>query len=947
MERNYSAIILILMLLLQGLFPLCALGQESFVYDRTKTYYNYIERYKETDTPLTKIIIPAETFERGEDSVVQVLPEYHGRENVLQWGDSPGTVDWVFEIPETGLYRIAFGYMLFGKQSELEFELRIDDELLFNDMDRLRLFGAWQDENEIRQDNRGNDIRPRQIPCMTWLEEDLSDKQGLYDSAYLFYFTQGEHRISLSVNRGQFVLDYIKIYNQPSLPTYEDYIAERSSIPAGGGYYKVQAESALVKSHPTLHPIYDRSSPLTEPADPAKLRLNTFGGMNWKEPGQWVTWEITVDEPGFYNIGMRYRQNFLRGLFVTRRLFINGEAPFEEMLNIRFPYSRQWQVDLVGGEEPYLFFFPAGVHQITMEVALGDLAETLRVLEDAVYELNDLYRHMIMIMGTNPDMYRDYNLEENIPDLLPRLSNVSKILEKQADRIAHMTGERGSEAALIDAIVFQLNSLVRRPETIKERLDRYKSNVSSLSAWILQIREQPLELDYLFVISPGQELPRARANRWESFVFNLKAFTASFTQDYATVGDVFDEKEALRVWIGQGRDQAQVVKNMIDDWFTPETGIRVNLELVQGGLIEAILAGEGPDVAIDIARAQPVNLGLRGALVDLHEFPDFPDIQERFAPGALRPYTFEGKVYGLPVTQVFQMMFYRKDIFAELEIEPPETWDDFYKVVPIIQRRNMEVGLPYQKMDSRELIDAGMGANNLFSTLLFQHGADFYNESLSATAFDTPEAYDAFEEWTGFYTRYSFPLVYDFYNRFRTGEMPLAIQPYTQYNLLSVGAPEIRNLWGMLPIPGTRESDGTINRSEGASGSAAVILKNGKDHDAAWEFLKWWTSAEVQERFGRELETLMGPSARYATANVEAFSNLPWSREDLSNLLIQWEQVREVPEVPGGYYTARSIDNAFREVTFDYRNPREAFVYHNRKINEEIRSKRLEFGLDK
>jgi len=93
-------------------------------------------------------------------------------------GDSPGTVDWVFEIPETGLYRIAFGYMLFGKQSELEFELRIDDELLFNDMDRLRLFGAWQDENEIRQDNRGNDIRPRQIPCMTWLEEDSFRQAG-------------------------------------------------------------------------------------------------------------------------------------------------------------------------------------------------------------------------------------------------------------------------------------------------------------------------------------------------------------------------------------------------------------------------------------------------------------------------------------------------------------------------------------------------------------------------------------------------------------------------------------------------------------------------------------------------------------------------------------------------------------------------------------------------
>ena len=32
----------------------------------------------------------------------------------------------------------------------------------------------------------------------------------------------------------------------------------------------------------------------------------------------------------------------------------------------------------------------------------------------------------------------------------------------------------------------------------------------------------------------------------------------------------------------------------------------------------------------------------------------------------------------------------------------------------------------------------------------------------------------------------------------------------------------------------------------------------------AWEFMKWWASSDTQVRFGREIEALLGSSARYA-----------------------------------------------------------------------------------
>ena len=62
-------------------------------------------------------------------------------------------------------------------------------------------------------------------------------------------------------------------------------------------------------------------------------------------------------------------------------------------------------------------------------------------------------------------------------------------------------------------------------------------------------------------------------------------------------------------------------------------------------------------------------------------------------------------------------------------------------------------------------------------------------------------------------------------------------------------------------------------------------------------------------------------------------------------LSAQRSQVVELPEIPGSYYVSRSIDNAFRAVLYDGKNPREVFEKENRNINQEIARKRRELGL--
>lgn len=173
----------------------------------------------------------------------------------------------------------------------------------------------------------------------------------------------------------------------------------------------------------------------------------------------------------------------------------------------------------------------------------------------------------------------------------------------------------------------------------------------------------------------------------------------------------------------------------------------------------------------------------------------------------------------------------------------------------------------------------------------------------------------------------------------------MAITDYTFYNTLSVSAPEIRGLWGFTTVPGIEQNDGSIRRDVSSGGTSVIMMDQAKDKEAAWEFMKWWTSRETQVRFGREMEGLMGAAARYPTANIEALKELPWPTLDYQNLEQQWHWVKGIPEVPGGYYTGRNLDNAFREVINNGTHPRDALFDYVEEINREIDFKQKEINL--
>ncbi len=864
--------------------------------------------------------------------------------------DGDSGVSYGFTAAESGLYAIRITYNLgTDTLTDAEFSLKLNGTAPFESAERIKLKGCYADDGDFTFDSNGNHLRPMQKAVSCWQSVYLQETDGLYDTPYLFYINEGTNTLSISANKGDIAVSKIELVgNLGELPTYEQYKNDNAGKDNNGGEYikKIQAEKPVLKSDPSLYAVYDRTDLATEPSSAANIVYNTIGQSNWQYDAQWIEWELEVQTSGYYQIGMRVRQDILSGFSTNRRIYIDGEIPFSELECVSFPYNRDWDIKLLGDSAPFVFYLEKGKHTLRMETVSGSIGEILRVLETEVYKLQYLYRNMIMITGTDPDPYRDYYLQNDIVGLLDGFKEISKTLREQKQKLDKIMGAKGSEGIVIEQMATFLESLIEKPSTIAKRLSTYNSYVSSLSGWIGSGRVQPLEIDYLFIKTENTANPKVSSGFFPQLFFSMKQIMMSFVTDYNTIGDSADFSQSINVWVGTGREQATTIKEMVMREFSRNTNIGVNVKLVTSSMLEAILAGKGPDAALFVGGDMPVNLAARNAIADISRFKDFKEVTENYYEASLVPFTYKDGTYALPLTQSFPMMFVRTDVLTDLEIDVNiDTWEEFNEILPILMRNNLQVGLG----DTIQTIKASGSGNNyghsFFTTLLLQNGQSFYNDSLTKTTFSEEAAIEAFTRWTNFYTKFSFDITYNFLTRFRTGEMPIALNSYATYNTLQVAAPEIRGLWTMLPIPGTKKEDGTVDRAVNSSMTAGIILKSERE-ELCWEFLKWFASNSVQTEYAYSIEALLGTSGRYSPANKNVISTQGWTHAELDALSEQWQAVREIPVIPSAYAVTRGITNAFRSVINNRENPRKTLLKYNNTMNDEIEYKWKEFGVE-
>jgi len=929
--------------------------------ERTGTYKGYLKEHSDAKEPQKTIDVDLYSYEG--DGNISVYTNFHNETKCL-FTDAESVVTYTINVPEAGFYNVYMEYLITESRGvAAERAFYVNGELPFDDALNLNFSRIWKDAGEKRVDNQGNEIRPSQTEEFDWQSSYFSDKLGYEMNPFKFYFEKGENTITINAVNEPMAIRKLSIVPVVHIDTYEEYIAKQPTNVASTGDFVtvIQGEDSTYRSESSLYAKYDRSSPTTQPNSVSTTVLNYVGGDAWKTTGQWIEWNFEVPEDGFYNIMVKGRQNYQRGSVSNRKIYIDGKVPFEEMQEISFEYANDWICRDVADENgtPYNFYLTKGQHTIRLEATLGGVGPILSDLEESTYRLNQIYRKLLVYTGANPDKYRDYRINTNYPEIMEALDLEYRKLYKIVDDMVAYSGQKADQIATAQTVANQLERFCKKPQKITVEFITFKDNITSLGTAQLNMSETKLDIDYITVSGTDANVKHEKANFFTKSWHEIKSFVASFFVDYNAVGDVYTDgdDEVVKVWVLTGRDQGTILKAMIDDDFIPNTGIKVNVEVItQDALLNAVLAGRGPNVVLSVGSNVPVDYALRGASVDITQFPDYKEVLSHYSPSSYEQYRLDDHIYGVPETQTFTVMFYRKDVLDELGLAVPNTWKEFIEILPTIQGNNLSVGIPTAAGSS----SAGSAATstmsnmpdlNMYFSLLFQYGGDMYNEAGNKTTVDTEEAIKAFDDYVKYFNDYGLPTIYDFVSRFRSGEMPIGIQAYSAYNTLMVSAPEIRGLWDFTLIPGTEKVDENgntyIDRSDFIAGAATMMIETDNESlkQKSWEFMKWWATPDVQVRFGREIEALLGSSARYATANRDAFSSLSWSVDDIKVLNEQWDQTVGIREVPGGYYTGRHISNAIRKCINEKDDSRETIIDYAVKIDEEIIKKRKEFGL--
>ena len=861
-----------------------------------------------------------------------------GREALLLSADA--AVQAAFTVEQAGEYRIEIEYRpLESTIRDLGCRLLIDGALPCAQAADLHLPKRYV-ADAVRQDSRGNDLRPETTADRVWSTHTLAEDTGVSGEISLA-LTAGEHRLTLTALDEHFAVSAVRFYRPQAAPDYAVYRRLHGDTAPAGYAQTVEAESAAYRSSAVIALNTDRSGPQVSPNDPARLRVNTLGGSGWARYGQYAVWCVTVPHSGYYRLSVRYRQNSARGRKTYRRLTVNGSVPFAEAEALPFSFSDAWQTDDLFAGDIYL---TAGENELRLEAVLGPYAAVVRAADETARRLGALYREIMMITGSDPDSSRDYMLADELPDLPEKLQALREDLSGIEQSLLSVD-ERSltDDAAIVRTLLVQLDGFLRDTEQIPMRLSSFQTNISSFGDLVAGLKKQPLELDAFGIVSAGENSVLTVPSLAARLRYAAAAFAASFSGDYTSVGDVAEGGSTVELWINSsgtvGREQAEIIKQALDSRFTRDTGIGVDLKLVSQALAPAIFSGRGPDAALYVSAGEPVDLAARGGLQDLRGMEGFSQLAAGLTEDAFLPYTYNGGVYAVPFTEDLPVMFCRTDILQELGVEPPDTWDEFYRVLSVIQKNNMTVGIPNVR-GTQMSIDT-----TVYAMLLYQRGGQYYSAAQDETAFDSEAAHDAFRQWTDLYKNYSLPVQYSFYQRFRLGDMPLGIEGCSMATLLESAAPEIDGLWAMAPLPGTRRSDGTVCRTAIASGACSVMLKSARDKAATWQVMRWLSGTQAQTAIGLGIESALGAAGRFMAADHTAFEALPWDRAQAAAIRTQRREVTFLPQVPGGYYVERGLTNAFRRTVFYGRNYREALTEYKREMDLEIARKRREFGL--
>lgn len=916
------------------------------------SYYHVYKKWEEAKeaVPNRQYNIPAAAMTGGK---VYGRSQSEGYGSDVVYLEPKEVLTFDADVAEQGLYEIWIDYYTLDKTAlNPELDVEINGKYQFNEMNKLNLAIDWKvDDGSRKVDRFGDELTPKSAIMTRWRSEGLADPNYFFTEPLKFLLHKGKNSVRITLNEGYILVGKIELKNtQPSAVTYSEYRAAleganlEDSKNGSNKVITIEAEQVSLKSRQSIRAKYVRDPQVTPYAYKHRV-MNVLDGYSFGESGDRVSYPFTVEESGYYELTFKYSQDTNNGMPTNRRIEIDGEVPFKELEHYAFHYSSGWKNETLQDENrvPYQIYLHKGEHTLTLSIDNAKIREIYHELLRTLEAIDITAQHVNRLTGGLIDKERTWKIETYIPEIAAYLQGIAAKIEEQ--KLALIAQTQNDDLPVITELEIAeqlIREFIQDPEQLPHYMTKFNEGPSSAYGKIKSVLPMlvynPLHLDKIYVHNGG-ELPAPKANLLTRTVENTKAFFYTFANPrYVQAAEIDDD--TVEIWVNQSRLYVEIIQRMIDEEFTPETGIKINLSILpdENKIVLSNAADSTPDAALGVSHGRPFELALRGIIENLRTYDGFYELAEQYHPGAFIPFIYDEGVYAFPETQDVKMLFYRKDILDFLGEEPPETWDDVVSLVPMLQKYDMNFYTPLGSDNAYKGFD-------VTTPFIYQFGGQLYDETGTKTAIHKDGAYQAFEFMTDLFTVYNVPVTTsEFFQSFRNGKTPVGIGDANTYIQLRHAAPELAGQWGILPIPGVKNKAGIIERWDPTYGSASIIFKNSDKKEAAWEFIKWWASAETQSAFSYNIQATLGDKFLYMTANLEGFENSAWPSDSKDVILEQWKWIQATGKVPGDYVLEREISNAWNQVVFDKQNPRIAIDNAVKIINRELERKLNEFG---
>ncbi len=848
------------------------------------------------------------------------------------------------EVPETALYEIRFDYLSYDASIlPIELAFRVDGSFPYYECRSLSFETNWQEPEQRDLDRYGNEIVALPEKEVCWMSKALGDASYRYAEPLLTELTKGSHSFEISVQEGSLLLGNLTLCVPEQITAYSG-----PESAEGDALIAIEAENFSGRNDSSIHAVgeYD---PSLSPLSASEKVLNIIDEDSFRKAGQMVTYQFHADQAGTYKLAMNYRQSEKNDFPVFADVRVDGEIPNAEFHNLAIASSTNFSTRTFQDAEgqDLTLNLSEGDHTISLQITEDPIRYALEAVDRIMSEISDLSLEITKVAGTNKDKYRDLKLTRYIPGLQETLYGWCEELRSLAEQAQpYVDADKPEDVAAFSYLLIaanQLSTLAEEPDELVYRVDELSTSVNSINTQIANfvdlINSNDLAIDRIYLYQDGAKLPKG-LGFFSGIGMSLKRFWNSFFgQSYSSSNT---DPNHIQVWVNRPRQYVEIMQKMLDEQFTPQTGIEVDLSLMTDAqkLILSNASGDTPDIATGINYSIPYDLAIRGALVDMTKFDTAQEVFGRYSDGLLVPSVVGDGMYSLPETMNFYVMFYRTDILAKLGLEAPDTMEELIALLPDLQMRGLNVYYPTAAM---------LAMRNFHGTtpLIYQNGGTLYGDFANEITLDQESSVAGFTKLTELFTLYDMPVdVPNFYQHFRNGDIPIGIADFNSYNLILNAAPEIANSWNITLVPGTENAEtGKVERyMSGGAESTVMFSSNDEREQRAWRFVDWWSSTEVQAEFGQRLQILYGDEYIWPTANLEAFRMLPYPTRDKDTIMEQAGYILEAPRLPGSYMMEREMSNAFNDVVVNGKSIRSEVDETVKIVQRETERKLEEFG---